>query len=178
MSIAVAPVTIRRAAADDAPAIAEVHVASWRSAYRGMMSESFLEELSIQERAEGWRSTIEDPASVVLVAERAGVVAGFVGGLAPATEDAEIDSLHVDPAAVGAGTGAALLHAAEAALAERGSTRARLWVIEDNERARSFYEREGWRFNGVTERLSACDGALNARYVRDLRAEEPADVSD
>ncbi len=161
--------TIRPAVSDDARAVARVHVASWRSAYRGMMSGAFLEGLSIDERAEGWRATIEDPASVVLVAERDGVVAGFVGGLTRFGDDAEIDSLHVDPSAVGAGLGASLLHAAEAELATRGAARAALWVIEDNERARSFYEREGWRWNGDTERLSACDGAVNARYVRDLR---------
>ena len=43
----------------------------------------------------------------------------------------------------------ALLDAALAALAASGSSEASLWVLEDNARARRFYEARGWRADGA-----------------------------
>ena len=41
-----------------------------------------------------------------------------------------------------------MLAAAIAALRARSFVTASLWVLEDNPRARRFYEREGWRLDG------------------------------
>ena len=45
-----AGVVIREATPDDARAIAEVHVASWRWAYRGDLPAEFLDGLSVDDR--------------------------------------------------------------------------------------------------------------------------------
>ena len=50
------PVTVRDATVDDARAIAEVHVASWRWAYRGQLPDDLLDGLSV-----------DDPTAVELV---------------------------------------------------------------------------------------------------------------
>ena len=57
---------------------------------------------------------------------------------------AEIDELFVLPQARSAGTGAALLAAAEADLRERGCVRLQLQLASGNTRARTFYERRGF----------------------------------
>jgi len=41
---------IRPATPEDARAIAEVHVASWRYAYRGLLPDDVLDRLSVEER--------------------------------------------------------------------------------------------------------------------------------
>ena len=46
---------LRWADVEDAPGIAEVHVASWRSAYCGLIDQQVLEELSMSTRADGWK---------------------------------------------------------------------------------------------------------------------------
>ena len=57
-----------------------------------------------------------------------------------------LSAIHVDPGYVGAGVGKLLMLDALEHLGDR----AVLWVLEGNDRARRFYERGGWVFDGVT----------------------------
>jgi len=50
-----AGVVIREATSDDARAIAEVHMASWRWAYRGDLPAEFLDGLTVDDREREWR---------------------------------------------------------------------------------------------------------------------------
>ena len=49
---------------------------------------------------------------------------------------------------MGLRSGPSLMAAAVAALRTSGFATASLWVLEDNPRARRFYEREGWARDG------------------------------
>ena len=53
-------VTVRDATVDDAHAIAEVHVASWRWAYRGQVPEAILDALSVEDREAMWRRSLSE----------------------------------------------------------------------------------------------------------------------
>jgi ribosomal protein S18 acetylase RimI-like enzyme len=66
----------------------------------------------------------------------------------PGDADGQLYALYVDPDRFGAGYGSALDQAARAHLAGQGFTRATLWVLVGNDRARSFYERRGWEADG------------------------------
>ncbi|MEN6351338.1 MAG: GNAT family N-acetyltransferase, partial [Syntrophomonas sp.] len=46
---------IREAAADDVPAIARVTVDTWKTAYRGIVDDGYLDNLTYEEREKGWR---------------------------------------------------------------------------------------------------------------------------
>ena len=73
---------IRDATLDDALGIAQVHVTTWKSGYRGLVPDSRLESLSVPLRAERWRKSLADRADTrqsVLVAVREG--AQVIGGL-------------------------------------------------------------------------------------------------
>jgi L-amino acid N-acyltransferase YncA len=71
---------VRRATADDAEAIADVHIETWRVAYRGQLPDAFLERLHERRtaRAAGWLAQIASTSSHVFIAERDGHVVGFV----------------------------------------------------------------------------------------------------
>ena len=70
-----------------------------------------------------------------------------------AEQDAgELYAIYVLPQAWGSGAGAALMREAVAGLREAFDGDAVLWVLEDNPRARRFYEREGWRLDGGRKR--------------------------
>src|SRR5438309_5691153 len=56
-----ASLTLREATRADARAIAEIHVAAWRAAYRDLMPQSYLDSLSVEERAPMWEKTIAQP---------------------------------------------------------------------------------------------------------------------
>lgn len=76
------------------------------------------------------------------------------------------------------------MDAAVATLAARGLTELRLWVLRDNVRARRFYERYGWRPDGVrsTYRLGRGDhrpvDLAELRYVLRLPGDPCPDRHD
>jgi GNAT superfamily N-acetyltransferase len=169
-------IRIRPGTPDDARAIAEVHVASWRDAYRGLLPDEYLEKLSVEEREARRLAWFADPepGSGVLVAEEAGRIVGFVSFGPSRDEDAsegigEVPAIYVDPRAVGTGVGRELFAAATQALREVGFRRATLWVLEANERARGFYEKAGWSWDGsVSTHRFECANEPVVRYAVDL----------
>lgn len=85
------------------------------------------------------------------VAERDGEIVGFTYVGPSEVEGAtELYAIHVEPDHVGTGLGLRLMEHALRQLAELGEPRAVLWVLEENDRARRFYERGGWRPDGAT----------------------------
>jgi ribosomal protein S18 acetylase RimI-like enzyme len=76
-----------------------------------------------------------------------------------------LQMIFVLPDAAGAGIGSRLLRFVLADAAARGMRKVQLWVREDNERARSLYERHGFAPTGsVVEE----DGAAIGMWSRDL----------
>ena len=79
------------------------------------------------------------------------------------TEDgAEIVAIHTLPESRGTGLGHAML---TEALSQIGNQPVFLWAFKENTRARRFYEKHGFHWDG-TERVSEFDGALEVRYVK------------
>lgn len=147
---------IRDARPEDADAVAGVHVHSWQAAYRGLIDQSVLDDLSIAERAEGWRRILAEPLPTgygTLVAVRDDQVIGWASlgsGRDPdGLRDGEVYGIYVDPSAWSTGAGHALLEAAEQRIAAAGHDRAYLWVLDGNERADTFYARHGWEEDGA-----------------------------
>jgi GNAT superfamily N-acetyltransferase len=151
-------VRIRDATVDDADAIAVVHVHGWQWGYRGLLPDAYLRGLSAARRAEQWRSWLLEPRRTrTRVAQTEdGACAGFsVSGPSrdPGADDdtGEVYAIYVEEEFAGSGVGTDLLRSAMAWLAEQGFTRATLWVLEGNARARRFYEREGWAPDGAAK---------------------------
>jgi ribosomal protein S18 acetylase RimI-like enzyme len=141
---------VRPATPEDARAIAEVQVETWRAAYVGVMPQEVLDGLDVDERADAWSHWLSIETSAQFVAERSGAVVGFasVGPSRHEPESGEVYSIYVRPDAWDTGSGWALMDAAVARLAEQWEE-AILWVAEENPRARRFYERYGWAAEGT-----------------------------
>ena len=77
-------------------------------------------------------------------------------------EGAEIVAIHSLPDSWGTGLGSAML---EEALKQIGGGTVFLWAFKENKRARRFYEKHGFRWDG-TERVTEFDGAMEVRYVK------------
>lgn len=108
---------IRPAAASDARAIAAVHVASWRSAYAGLVPAATLDGLNVDARARQWARWLTDPkaSSVVLVVTEPQVCGFCAVGPARDPEPAvpelvEVYSFYLHPQHWGRGLGRAARH--------------------------------------------------------------------
>jgi GNAT superfamily N-acetyltransferase len=150
------PSRIRGAVPADARSIAEIHVRAWQAAYRGQLTDDYLDGLSVEDRLEQHRRSLEEPPAEwrTWVAEDDGATIGFaVTGPsqdADATDrTAEVYAIYLEPDRVGTGEGRALFEHALDDLRERGYDAVTLWVLETNERARRFYEVAGWRHDGT-----------------------------
>jgi ribosomal protein S18 acetylase RimI-like enzyme len=140
-------VTLRRAGPTDADTIARIHAESWRSAYRGIVSDAYLDGPVVVERQAYWRKRIsDDTAIVVLIADVGGTAAGFiawVGGADPQFGGI-IDNFHMLPTAKGKGVGRKLFDAVwHLSATQRPGEALFLWVLEANEAARAAYVRLG-----------------------------------
>ena len=77
-------------------------------------------------------------------------------------DSVEIVAIHSLPESWGTGLGHAML---EEALNQIGDQPVFLWAFKENKRARRFYEKHGFHWDG-TERVSEFDGALEVRDVK------------
>ncbi|MFZ3451979.1 GNAT family N-acetyltransferase [Arthrobacter sp. 7Tela_A1] len=175
-------ITIRQAAAQDSEPLAELHVAAWRAAYRGIMSDDYLDGMDVARVADGWRRNLgtPNPGTTYLVAAVAGRPVGFAAfGPAPGEDDAgtgELRAINVHPGWWGRGAGSALFTEAERRLAGLGCARAFLWVARENRRAHLFYERHGWTNDGgVLEDTRFSPPVFEVRYSRDFPAAAPSE---
>ncbi len=64
----------------------------------------------------------------------------------------EIYALYVDPGRYEAGVGRTLMDHARRRMKGQGFEAAVLWVLQGNERAAKFYEREGWVADGAVRK--------------------------
>jgi ribosomal protein S18 acetylase RimI-like enzyme len=187
-------VRIRRAVPEDARAIATVYVRSWKGAYPGLIPQSYLDALTVDDRVGMWEETLDASAwphtGVIVLLGPArddgaeeGPITGFVSFRPTRDEDVdaaavgEIVTLYLDPTAFGSGGAELLMSAVEVALRGAGFTSASLWVLGTNARARRFYERRGWRPDGVTKLHDwGAFVATDVRYVLDLAPQRDAGI--
>lgn len=177
---------VRHATLDDARGIAEAHVASWQSAYRGLIDQAALDALDVDQRETMWRGWITralkgeptdaagSPSHEILIAELAGRVLGWASFGAGRDDDAngrgELAGLYAHPDGWGTGVGHALITEVEERPRAAGFDAAYLWVLQGNERASRFYERHGWHATGERkiEDMSGATALTELRHVRSL----------
>jgi GNAT superfamily N-acetyltransferase len=155
---------IRKATAGDAAGIARVQERSWQAAYRHVFPAEELDRGGFI-HADRWTDRlVRAPAGwCTFVVERDGEIVGF-SSVGPSRDESgigELYAIYVDPDQWSTGAGRALIEHAELELRTEYSE-VTLWVLEDNPRARQFYERAGW----------AVDGARKAEARWGVRAPE------
>lgn len=143
-----------------------IYALSWKSAYRGIVPQAYLDELSL----ERWTPVLahsnrsgyllcdegRDVATSSISAARDEQMAGW----------GEIMSLYVHPQAFRKGYGAFLFSYVTKQLKQAGFEKIYLWVLEENVNARAFYERMGFVPNGDRSMISiGGKECVEIRYV-------------
>jgi GNAT superfamily N-acetyltransferase len=153
-------IQLREARRGEELAVADIHVRAWQEAYRGLIPDEFLGALDPADRARTYTFEASDPAAPqTVVAVEVGedgdeTILGFTTICPSRDADApglgEVVALYVDPGRYRGGVGRLLMAEARRRLEEAGFTDALLWVLDGNDRATRFYEREGWAPDGST----------------------------
>jgi ribosomal protein S18 acetylase RimI-like enzyme len=146
-------VTIRKAKPRDAAALGRIQVTSWRSAFRNIASDDYLDHYVREEnQAEDWREILADAEQVVCVAEMDNQPVGYGWAHREDDEsigwDAELISMHILPEYKRQGIGRKLFAAIATELKAQGCKSVYLWVLEDNHPSRKFYEALGGQSAG------------------------------
>ncbi len=151
-------------AADDAAAVSRIYEESWKFAYRGLIPQDYLEGIPPGR----WADKLEIPGWSTLVCLEGKQYIGtscFSASRDPQYPDwGEIISIYFLPAFMGKGYGKQLMGAVLEELKKRGYRDAFLWTLEENERARRFYEKYGFTCTGET-----LETRIGGKTVREIR---------
>ncbi|WP_254359355.1 GNAT family N-acetyltransferase [Microbacterium hominis] len=161
--------TLRAPVPDDAGALVDLHVATWREAYAHLLPEGFFTPEYIAGRRRMWDLVLAHPGddARIRLAEAGDELIGFgwagtaiaVAGKEP-TRQLQLFALYVRAAHYGTGVGQALLDDVV------GPGPALLWVAAQNPRAIAFYRRNGFAFDGVEVVDPGAPWITDARMVR------------
>lgn len=162
-------ITIREATVEDAAEIANVHINSWREAYKGLLPQDFLDEraLNFKNRYELWKRVTQNPNQVTLVAESTehGVV-GMVNGTNCRDEDkkdwCEVWCIYLLEKYHGKRIGFNLLKQYFDIHSDKGFSKGYLWVLDNNPTIK-FYEKVGGRYDGRDK-----EGEISGQKVKEL----------
>jgi len=139
---------IRPANIFDAPVLGDLHAASWRHAYRYLLSDEFLAEDVAAQQVSLWTQRLSQPAANehVFLAGTGYAALGFVSMFGE--QDSEwgsfLNNLHVHHSHQRMGIGTRLLHACARLCIERyRHAGLYLWVAQTNDKAQRFYLRHG-----------------------------------
>ena len=149
-------IVLRPAMPDDAHGIADVHVASWRTTYPGMVPDHVLTGLSVHRLTSVYRRMIRSGGVVhvavdslpehIEIADAGRRVVGFITARRTQTPlaDSEIETLYLLDDYCNRGYGRLLVQAAAGDLAAKGTKSLAVWVLSANP-SRWFYARLGGR---------------------------------
>jgi L-amino acid N-acyltransferase YncA len=138
--------TIREARLEDARAIAEVHLASWKTTYAGIIAQEYIDGLSAEDGAARWETWLTEKTTTVFVAEDEAGIFGFAAGgtiMHPVDGyQGELGAIYLLASHQRKGAGAALVRRVAVELRRQGFTNMVVWVLRENPACR-FYARMG-----------------------------------
>jgi ribosomal protein S18 acetylase RimI-like enzyme len=137
----------RKAKLSDAQGIAKVHVDCWRTTYKNIIPNEFLDNLSYDQRTDIWIKNISNEQNYVFVAENdEGHIIGFADGGKRETnkidQSGDLTSIYILQEYQGMGIGKKLVQQLFSKLDELGYKTIFVEVLEDN-KSRFFYESLG-----------------------------------
>ena len=150
--------TVRNAELEDMKQLGHIMAVSFRTAFADFVSQQTMDACAQEDNCAAMLEGIYREGKMhFLIGENSGMLCW------QKTESGmEIVAIHSLPESWGTGLGHAML---EEALDQIGNQPVFLWAFRENMRARRFYEKHGFHWDG-SERGSEFDGALEVRYVK------------
>ncbi len=149
---------------DDRMAISEIYEESWKYAYKGIIPQDFLNSIPKGR----WLSNLDNPTWKTLICVDDGRIMGTSSFCRSRFEQfhdwGEIISIYLLPDYMGKGFGKTLMKFAISELKMQGYENIFLWVLEENIRARRFYEKIGFLPTDVF-----LDDNIGGKDLREIR---------
>lgn len=163
---------IRYANKGDADSLALIYSQSYQAVFKGIIPDSILENVfSVEKRKEGLLRELSEgvPVNVIMCDEDKQL--GMLTYGKPKDEDlddsfVEIWRIYLLPSCIGKNMGAELMNFAVTEIHQKGYKKIILWVLEDNVRARKFYERMGFIQDGTTRIINVGKELKDLRYMK------------
>ena len=160
--------SIKHATVQDAAAISKIHALSWKSAYRGIVPQNYLD--GIQDNLwvgafQKWITENVFTADLLLLDDE--VVGCITYGKSrddSFSDWGEIVSIYIHPDHYGKGYGQKLMGYALDQLKAGGFKNCFLWVLAANTKARRFYEKSGFVWDGEEGHIE-----IRGKKLTDLR---------
>ncbi len=146
---------IRTARLSDADAIANIHYSAWKTVYKGLIPDDYLNSLSSEEFNQRWQKHLNDPIYRALVFEDSQKVLGFVyfgpcdDAELKGIKTAEIICIYFDSNARGKGYGELIYREAEKIIKAENYECICIKLLATNLPACRFYEKLGLHLDKV-----------------------------
>jgi len=142
----------------DSASASRIYAISWKTAYRGMLSDALLDGIPVDFWTPYFNENYETGrfALAILSADGVDIGAGAYG-LSRDTADAaagEITSIYLLPEAWGKRYAAPLMEYMMDGLRGLGCTSVHLWTLRENRRAQRFYEKMGFAPTGAEKEIT------------------------
>lgn len=146
-------IIIRDAKLEDLKQTAEIVVRGWKTAYRGIIDDEYLDNLSIDSRYQKMLKNYKENGFIV--AEKDNEIVGFCryktgndyGERFPSV-DCELCALYVKPEFKRKGIGKKLVNYVKEEFKKAGFSQMILWCFKENYPSRAFYEKIGGGYCG------------------------------
>jgi len=153
-----------KATPEDAPLVAHLHILGWQDGYAGLLPHSYLASLDIQVRTEKWKKDLSAGSNLWIAkynGEPAAVI-GFSAALNSIPDGlsgyGEITMLYTLAKFYRHGIGKKLFTHAHTALKNQSFKGFFLWVLEENIKGRSFYDKMGGKIAPQATEFATIDG--------------------
>lgn len=167
-------IVIRNVKFEDLRSVSEIIVESWKTAYRGIVADEYLDSLTVDQNYE---KIIKDyTENEFIVAERDNEVVGFCRyGFENAyvetfpDVDCELHALYVKPNCKEVGIGTKIINYVINEFKVKGYKKMILWCFKDNYPARMFYEKMGGIYGNESTITRGGKDYKEVCYIYDLK---------
>lgn len=141
-------IIIRDIEEKDIESVVDIQIGGWRTAYKGIVDDNFLNSMDKNERIERRKNDYKENGFIV--AEIDGKVVGFCryidnNNRSPEIRnaDCELAAIYVNPELKYKGIGTKLVNYVKEEFRKKGKTKMIIWCLKDNEPSKKFYTKMG-----------------------------------
>ena len=164
-------IVIRRVLVEEADELAKCHIKCWQAAYKGIIPDDFLDKMmsNLEQTTERFIKGINESSGdeyccVTLDGKMVGKLGFSMCRDEDKTHAGEIHAIYLLPEFWDKGYGRRMMEHSLEKLKEMGCHEVVIWVLEENIRARMFYEKFGFSFDGATKEIDIGKPLTEMRY--------------